>query len=105
MIQDMFDPEIFLDQYCVKNLDSGKKKLVEFLYWKSNETLYTYVYFIIGEIRTDTCRYRDTTNIGPKEEPIEDRDLKHAERQSFYCISIPGKNSKYFSLKFKKQDR
>ena len=68
--------------------------------------MYTYVYFIIGEIRTDTCRYRDTTNIGPKEEPIEDRDLKHAERQSFYCISIPGKNSKYFSLKFKKkQDR
>ena len=26
MIQDMFDPEIFLDQYCVKNLDSGKKE-------------------------------------------------------------------------------
>ena len=48
---------------------------------------------ILGEIRTDTCRYKDTTNIGPKEEPIEDRDLKHAERQSFYCISIPGKNS------------
>ena len=63
--------------------------------------MYTYVYFIIGEIRTDTCRYRDTTNIGPKEEPIEDRDLKHAERQSFYCISIPGKSPKYFSLKFK----
>ena len=34
MIQDMFDPEIFLDQYCVKNLDSGKKELVESFYCK-----------------------------------------------------------------------
>ena len=31
MIQDMFDPEIFLDEYCVKKLDSGKY-LLYFVY-------------------------------------------------------------------------
>ena len=72
MIQDMFDPEIFLDKFNVKNLDSG-------------------------EIRSDTCRFRDTSNLGNKEEAVEE-GMKHSERQSFYCISIPGMYFLFFFL-------
>ena len=39
MVQDMHDPEIFMDQYGIKNLSTG-------------------------ETRLETCRYRDTTNLG-----------------------------------------
>ena len=65
MIQDMHDPEIFMDQYGVKNLSTG-------------------------ETRLETCRYRDTTNLGPKEEHDESVKVLHGERLSFYCVSIPG---------------
>ena len=66
MIQDMFDPEIFLDQYTVKNIESGEQ-------------------------RFHTCRYRDMTNFRDNEEAVQE-NMKHSERQSFYCISIPGES-------------
>ena len=66
MIQDMFDPEFYMDKYAIKNLQNG-------------------------ETRFSTCRFQETVEFGPKEEPIQDLDtIKHGERVSFYCVSIPG---------------
>merc|ERR1712029_89745 len=45
-----------------------------------------------GETRLETCRYRDTTNLGPKEEHDESVKVLHGERLSFYCVSIPGES-------------
>lgn len=43
-----------------------------------------------GEVRYETCRYQDTTNLGPRDEPQQDvSSIKHSERMSYYCISIP----------------
>ena len=67
MVQDMHDPEIFMDQFGVKNLSTG-------------------------ETRLETCRYRDATNLGPKEEHDESVKVLHGERLSFYCVSIPGES-------------
>ena len=44
-----------------------------------------------GSTRFATCRYRDTTDLGLQEEALDEPGAtKHAERSSFYCVSIPG---------------
>ena len=65
MIQDMFDPEIYMEKYGKKNLNSG-------------------------EVTFETCRFRDTTNFGLKEELDPSAQVVHGERHSYYCVSIPG---------------
>ena len=67
MIQDMFDPEIYMDKFTVKNLENG-------------------------QTRISSCRFRDTIDLEKKEEPLHDEGVQHAERQSFYCVSIPGES-------------
>lgn len=66
MIQDMFDPEYYMDKYAVRDLSSGT-------------------------VRLATSRYRDTAKLGPREEILMDSDATvNAERLSFYCVSVPG---------------
>lgn len=66
MIQDMFDPEIFMDKFLIRDAQGG--------------------------LRTSTCRFKDTISLETNEELVQDHDVMHAERQSFHCISIPGES-------------
>ena len=79
MIQDMFDPEFFLDKFAVKNLATGSTRFA-------------------------TCRYKDTTDLGPQEEALDEAgSTKHGERMSYYCISIPGE-APWVKDAYKKQE-
>ncbi len=66
MVQDMFDPEYYLSVFAVRDLSTGRKRLA-------------------------TGRYRDVAPVGPREEALLDNGATvHAERQSIYCVSVPG---------------
>ena len=60
----MFDPEYFMSEYKVRDLKSGK-------------------------VRLASGRYRDFADTGPREEIIND-DAVTDERQTFYCVTVPG---------------
>lgn len=64
MIQDMFDPEYFMSEYKIRDLSTGK-------------------------VRLASGRYRDFADVGPREEILHD-DAVRDERQTFYCVSVPG---------------
>merc|ERR1712226_1293616 len=67
MIQDMFDPEFFMSEYKIRDLSSGT-------------------------IRLASGRYRDFADTGPREEIIHD-DAIRDERQTFYCVNVPGEGA------------
>ena len=64
MFQDMFDPEYFMSEYEIRDLSTGT-------------------------VRLASGRYRDFADAGPREELLSD-DAVSDERQSFYCVSVPG---------------
>ena len=66
-LQDMFDPEYFMSEYEIRDLSNGT-------------------------IRLASGRYRDFADAGPREEILYD-DCVRDERQSYYCISVPGEAS------------
>lgn len=67
MVQDNFDTELYLSQFRVRDLNSGRTRWV-------------------------TAKYRDLVACGPREELLseESDQVVHGERQSFYCVSVPG---------------
>ena len=66
MVQDMFTPELYLASFQVRDLATGV-------------------------VRAETAKYRDVKNFGAKEEVLDSGpNVKHEERQSFYCVSVPG---------------
>ncbi|XP_059088631.1 mini-chromosome maintenance complex-binding protein-like [Tigriopus californicus] len=67
MVQDNFETELYLSQFRVRDLNSGR-------------------------IRWVTSKYRDLVACGPREELLSDESdqVVHGERQSFYCVSVPG---------------
>lgn len=68
MIQDMFDPEFYLNKYEVRDLSSGA-------------------------VRMETGRYRDGGPNGAREEILFDSPKsENCDRQSFYVISVPCEN-------------
>ncbi|XP_071442064.1 mini-chromosome maintenance complex-binding protein [Hetaerina americana] len=68
MVQDMFNPEFYLSTYEVLNKETGDK-------------------------RVESGKYRDTTSMKPNEEIFyESPKNVNSERQTFYCVSIPGMN-------------
>ena len=60
----MFDPEYFMSEYEIRDLSTGT-------------------------VRLASGRYRDFADAGPREEILHD-DAVTDERQTFYCISVPG---------------
>lgn len=60
----MFDPEYYMSEYKVRDLSSGK-------------------------IRIASGRYRDFADTGAREEILHD-DSVTDERQTFYCVTVPG---------------
>ena len=60
----MFDPEYYMSEYKVRDLSSGK-------------------------VRLASGRYRDFADTGPREEIVHD-DAVTDERQTFYCVTVPG---------------
>ena len=63
----MFDPEFFMSEYKIRDLSSGT-------------------------IRLASGRYRDFADTGPREEIIHD-DAIRDERQTFYCVNVPGEGA------------
>ncbi len=61
----MFEPELYAEEFTVKDLTTGAT-------------------------RRETGRYKDSLSFGPKEEIIDHGAAKTAERNSYYCVSIPG---------------
>ena len=60
----MFDPEYFMSEYKIRDLSSGT-------------------------VRLASGRYRDFADVGPREEILHEDALRD-ERQTFYCVSVPG---------------
>ena len=60
----MFDPEYFMSEYKIRDLSSGT-------------------------VRLASGRYRDFADVGPREEILHE-DAPRDERQTFYCVSVPG---------------
>ncbi|KAG8224647.1 hypothetical protein J437_LFUL003081, partial [Ladona fulva] len=68
MVQDIYNPEFYLSYYEVLNKDTG-------------------------ETRMESGKYRDVTSLKPNEEIVyESPKNVNSERQTFYCVSIPGMN-------------
>jgi len=67
MVQDMFDPEYYMEQYQVRNLKDG-----------------------VVSVRSG--RYRDLVQCGHSEELVETGDHSLSERQCLYCVSPPAEN-------------
>jgi len=69
MIQDMYDPEIYLSEYETRVLSTGERKM-------------------------NCGRYRDVLQDGLREELIETSDNNAMkERDVMYCVSVPGENA------------
>ena len=66
MIQDMFDPEIYISSFRIRDLSTGTERM-------------------------RCAKYRDLAPCGTREEIIPD-SIVNADRQSFYCVSIPGES-------------
>ncbi|XP_046383517.1 mini-chromosome maintenance complex-binding protein [Ischnura elegans] len=68
MIQDMFNPEFYLSSYEVLNKVTGEKRI-------------------------ESGKYKDIAPIKPNEEiTFESPNNVNSERQTFYCVCIPGLN-------------
>ena len=66
MVQDTFDPEMYLSQFEIKDLATGEARLA-------------------------TGKYRDLQRLGPKEEAMMDTaKAVNADRLSLYCVNVPG---------------
>lgn len=65
MIQDMFDPELYLSEYEAKDVKTGQNRLL-------------------------TCRYRDATVCAEDDINFESTSTKNEERLSYFCVAIPG---------------
>ena len=62
----MFDPELYMSTYEVRDLSTGTTRL-------------------------STSKYRDLAPLGPREElnHASERSV-NKDRQTFYCVSVPG---------------
>ena len=67
MVQDMFDPEMYMSEYQVKNMKDGS-------------------------VSVRSGRYRDVVQCGLGEEVIDTGDSDIKERQCLYCVSPPGES-------------
>jgi len=67
MVQDMFDPELYMAEYKVKNMKDGS-------------------------VSVRSGRYRDVVQCGLVEEVLDTGDSDIKERQCLYCVSPPGES-------------
>ena len=68
MVQDMFDPEMYLHTYEVQDLTHGSTRVC-------------------------AGKYKDVPIVGPQQEMLsESAGTQHRDRQALYCVTIPGES-------------